>query len=118
MKDRTSFFSATGVGVLASLFCFGAGIYLLLHKGVVPNTWFEGIAHGVGIYFIGKGFFIAVTTHVQAGTRQLLEEQNTLVALLLDRANKDALLAEGRDQEPELKKSEDYSGLPPEPPAR
>ena len=46
--------------VLAGLFCAGAGVYLLSFSSSGEEAnWFETMAHGIGIYFIGKGIFVA-----------------------------------------------------------
>jgi hypothetical protein len=49
------------VGVIAGLICAGAGVYLLQWESAGSEAnWFEAVAHGMGIYFIGKGIFVAV----------------------------------------------------------
>ena len=53
------------LGLLAGGTCAAAGIYLLSQQSVADPTgggtsWFEILAHGIGIYFIGKGAFVAV----------------------------------------------------------
>jgi hypothetical protein len=49
--------------VIAALICIAAGIYLLSTKSITigsdgGQSWFAVIAHGMGIYFIGKGLFV------------------------------------------------------------
>jgi len=52
-------------GLVSGGLCVAAGIYLLT-KSSAPITlgeqegqsWLEVIAHGIGIYFIGKGIFV------------------------------------------------------------
>ncbi len=50
-------------GIVAGVLCAGAGIWLLSqHSATDPTegtSWFEILAHGIGIYFIGKGVFVA-----------------------------------------------------------
>lgn len=66
------------VDVLASLGSIGAGIYLLQYQSAgsseTGTSWFEIIGHGIGIYFIAKGIFIARTAYLQAQARNLLED--------------------------------------------
>jgi len=53
-------------GLVAGLICIGAGVYLLAHggqdidlgNGQTGQSWLEILAHGLGIYMIGKGVFI------------------------------------------------------------
>ena len=46
-------------GILSSLFCIGGGIYLLNIQSASQNyTVFEAMAHGIGIYCIGKGLYV------------------------------------------------------------
>jgi hypothetical protein len=59
--------------VLATLAAIGAGLYLLSIQSVAGNTVFEAMAHGIGVYFIAKGFFIARSTHLQAESAGYLE---------------------------------------------
>ena len=46
---------------VSGLFCVGAGLYLLGSQAVAPNSYLELIAHGMGLYFIGKGLFVWVS---------------------------------------------------------
>jgi hypothetical protein len=63
------------VDVLATLLCIGAGVYLLQYNSSGDQTsWFEIIGHGMGIYFIGKGLFIARATHLQARAADALDQ--------------------------------------------
>jgi hypothetical protein len=67
--------------ILATLACIAAGVYLLSIQSVAGNTVLEAIAHGIGIYFIGKGLFVARSTHLQAesvGYLETLTEFSTL----------------------------------------
>lgn len=43
-------------GVLASLFCFIAGVYLVSKTLGQGNN--DQLAFAIGLYFIGKGFFV------------------------------------------------------------
>lgn len=45
-------------GILASLTCFIAGLYMLMIESQGKDSMLELIAHGMGIYFIAKGFFV------------------------------------------------------------
>lgn len=49
------------VDVAAALLAIGAGLYLLQSNSVSTadgTSWFQVIAHGMGIYFIAKGLFM------------------------------------------------------------
>jgi hypothetical protein len=41
--------------------------------GVSGTSWFEILAHGIGIYFIGKGVFIGASLWTQAETNERLD---------------------------------------------
>jgi len=45
-------------GLGASGGSFLAGVYLLSIQSAGENSMFEAIAHGIGIYFIAKSFFL------------------------------------------------------------
>ena len=45
-------------GVAASVFCFGAGVYLVGLQAKGEASMIQAIANGMGYYFIGKGFFV------------------------------------------------------------
>jgi hypothetical protein len=51
------------LGWLGALVCVGAGVYLLQWQSASDTaeqvSWFTTIGHGIGIYFIGKGLFVA-----------------------------------------------------------
>lgn len=57
----------------AGLLCIGAGLYLLQYNatgdGVAGTSWFQIIGHGMGIYFLGKGVFVARANWIAAETR-------------------------------------------------
>lgn len=57
-------------GFVAGAICVIAGIYLLQYNAVgdstVGTSWFQIIGHGMGIYFIGKGLFVARSTYLEA----------------------------------------------------
>jgi hypothetical protein len=74
-----------GVGVIASLICWGAGAYLLLGHTVLANSSITWVAHGIGIYFIAKGFFIAVVTHLENDMRDSLDEVSRALTYLAER---------------------------------
>lgn len=42
-------------GAIAGLTCIGAGLCLLSTQAVADDSFLEVLAHGMGIYFIGKG---------------------------------------------------------------
>jgi hypothetical protein len=64
--------------LLAALICIGAGIYLATHESATgETTWFEILARGIGIYFIGKGIFVGSTLIRQ-------QEQITLLQRLVE----------------------------------
>jgi hypothetical protein len=46
--------------ILSSLLCACAGLYLLAAQtqSGQGSSWFELIAHGMGIYFLGKACFV------------------------------------------------------------
>ena len=58
------------VGLAAAAVCVYAGIYLLQYNAVSDPTtgtsWFQIIGHGMGIYFIGKGLFVAQASWANA----------------------------------------------------
>ncbi len=55
----------------AAIICVAAGVYLLQYNG---TSWFQIIGHGMGIYFIGKGIFVARSTRLQAQARDRLAQ--------------------------------------------
>lgn len=60
--------------VLASLGCFGAGLYLLsIESASADPTVFEAMAQGIGIYFIAKGFFVGPALWLYARQAGALE---------------------------------------------
>jgi hypothetical protein len=87
------------IDILATLVCLGAGGYLLLSQTQAGNSYLEVLGHGIGAYFVGKGLFIARSTHLEAEAATLLSRLAEFAALRNDR---DTALRE------------DYSGLPPE----
>lgn len=51
------------VEVIAGLLAIGAGIYLLQSQsvsvaGVDGTSWFQVLAHGIGVYFIARGLWM------------------------------------------------------------
>jgi len=55
------------IGLASAVICVFAGIYLLQYNEVSTSigggtSWFQIIGHGMGIYFIGKGLFVARST--------------------------------------------------------
>ena len=59
----------------AAAFCGFAGVYLLSVQAAAPDSILETIAHGLGIYMIGKGIFVGALLWKQDSlertTRQL-----------------------------------------------
>jgi hypothetical protein len=59
------------IGFAAAAICVFAGIYLLQYNadtsgvGGGGTSWFQIIGHGMGIYFIGKGLFVARSTWLE-----------------------------------------------------
>jgi CRISPR/Cas system-associated endonuclease Cas1 len=58
---------------LASLGCFIAGVYLLTTHSLGTPGWFDALAHGIGIYFLAKGFFVGASLMEQIRSREALE---------------------------------------------
>ncbi len=52
--------------VLAALAAIGAGIYLLTLQTVGGDSIFEAIAHGLGVFIIAVGVWMARSLHLQA----------------------------------------------------
>ena len=82
------------IDILSMLGAIGAGAYLLSYSSpgdsaVTGTSWLEIIAHGMGIYFIAKGLFIARTTHLQADARNKLAQLVELAAWEADRKEDD-----------------------------
>jgi hypothetical protein len=62
-------------GAIAGAVCIVAGAYLLQTQAAgSEGNWLETIAHGMGIYFIGKGIFIVTTVSAQIDTLRVLRE--------------------------------------------
>jgi len=59
---------------VASLGCIAAGAYLLQTQAVGESSWFEAIAHGMGIYFIAKGLFVGPALWQSYKQTALLEQ--------------------------------------------
>jgi hypothetical protein len=98
LDGDSSFQKASGpLAVIASI---GAGIYLLLSLwSSGPTTWFDVIGHGIGVYFIAKGLWMARSLQLQLDSRSLHVETNDLLARLAD----DAASADDADGlEPEV----------------
>lgn len=45
-------------GIAASFFSLAAGVYLFFLRASSDNSMLEAIANGMGLYFIGKAFFL------------------------------------------------------------
>jgi hypothetical protein len=74
---------------LPGLICIGAGVYLLVSRTVDPDSYLQTIAHGIGIYFIGKGLFILSTSQLQRSLLSTLRGIQDLGALWLGDRNRD-----------------------------
>lgn len=61
--------------VLAGLVCVAAGVYLILLQPAVEESLIGAIAHGLGVYFVGKGIFAGATLWVLADQRDLAKAQ-------------------------------------------
>lgn len=68
--------------IAATLLCWGAGVYLLIHNTQVNNDFFDLLAHSIGVYFIGKGFFVDSSLWQQTNA---VEELEQIRALLYER---------------------------------
>lgn len=74
------------LGLLAGLVCIAAGVYLLSAQsprvvGLGGTSWFEVLAHGIGVYFIGKGVFVWLSVWGQAEQSDHLAKLVELEAL-------------------------------------
>lgn len=63
----------------AALLSIGAGVYLLQYNADTAGlgggtSWFQIIGHGMGVYFIGKGVFIARATHLAGEQAERLRQ--------------------------------------------
>jgi hypothetical protein len=52
------------IDIAATLLSIGAGLYLLQYSSPGQSSWFEVIGHGMGVYFIAKGLFMARSLHL------------------------------------------------------
>lgn len=57
----------------------------MLGHTVFANSSVTWIAHGIGVYFIAKGFFIAVSTHLETDMRDDLTHICALLEHLAER---------------------------------
>jgi hypothetical protein len=53
--------------VLAFMFCFGAGLWILTATGLDHEN--DVLATGIGLYFIGKAFFVGPALLLMAKNR-------------------------------------------------
>lgn len=56
------------------ILCVAGGVYLLLSKTAAADSYLQVIAHGLGLYMVGKGLFIARSTHFQLQSLLRIEE--------------------------------------------
>ena len=45
-------------GIIGGILCLVAGVYLFTSRTQDANSYLMTIAHGIGIYFVGKGLFV------------------------------------------------------------
>jgi hypothetical protein len=50
------------IGVIGGLVCMAGGAYLVTLQAVAENNLFAAIAHGIGIYCIGKGMYVMTSS--------------------------------------------------------
>jgi hypothetical protein len=96
--------SGKAAGIVSALVSVGAGLYLLSANspsvaGVGGSSWFEVLAHGIGIYFIARGIYMAPALWMQ-------EEQNENTRKLLE-------LQEMRHSDPRLRELDEESPTAP-----
>jgi hypothetical protein len=69
--NRTAQMRGVIAGGLASLFCFAAGVWILTKVGLTRGE--DALSTAIGLYFIGKGFFVGpmlVLTALSSGERR------------------------------------------------
>jgi hypothetical protein len=85
--------------IVAAALSIVAGIYLLTSQTVARDSYLEVIAHGIGIYFIGKGIYMGFALYRQAGTHETVDSHlhaiGGLLASRLPRVEVDALAQGG-----------------------
>jgi hypothetical protein len=69
------------MAVVSALASIGAGIYLLSAKSVATfaggsTSWFQILAHGIGVYFIAKGLFMGASLRQEIEQTKLLRSRN------------------------------------------
>ena len=62
------------MGSIASICSFVAGVYLLSTQAAQEDSLIEVLMHGVGIYFIGKAFYLGPALHALVVNRTKSEE--------------------------------------------
>jgi hypothetical protein len=67
------FFATRTAATLASLGSAAAGLYLLLTQAVGDNSLLETLAHGIGLYFLAKAFYIGPALNQAVRQTMLLE---------------------------------------------
>jgi hypothetical protein len=60
------------VDIVAAALCVIGGIYLLTSNTVAADSYLDVIAHGMGLYFIGRGIFSFRDAEKQTDARDLL----------------------------------------------
>lgn len=46
------------LGFIGGLLCVVAGLYLFSSQTADSNSYLQTIAHGIGLYFMGKGLYV------------------------------------------------------------
>ena len=70
---KTPFFGTRTAATLASIGCAVAGVYLLTTQAVGENSLIETLAHGIGIYFLAKAFYVGPALNQAIRQTMLLE---------------------------------------------
>lgn len=61
------------LAVISSLGCIGAGLWLLQTEPADSNSIFGPLLHGMGLYFVAKGFFVGPSLFSQWRTTRAIE---------------------------------------------
>jgi len=82
MKEKRA---SNGSAIVSALVCIAAGVYLLTSQTQAEGSFLEVLAHGIGIYFIGKGLYVGSALRMQA--RQLQAQEKALEMQAASRAS-------------------------------